>query len=608
MAIRTLQQRITIYLLLPLFLLLLAMGGAGFLFARSFLLEQWGETTAARLQAAAHQIDMRLGRPREMLLLLGKDTENPDSVAARRFIIDHLRGMAGVVQVQVDRPRSLALDDSSAGGMMMGHMMHLHREADRLRFSLPRYDARLKSRTIAVSTDVRDPSGRVVGRVEVILAFDDLIERILRSSWWRSYRALLVDDEGNILAAGSLDGAKGAGERRFGRTPLEKKTLAALRAQSSGTVFGNGSPPEEVSGFHRLKKAPWTLVLIAPGEEVLRPYLRFRLLYLGGCAGFILVVLVFIRVVIAQTAHDVKKVSDAAAALAAGRFGPPLPITSADEVGELTRTFNIMSRQLEDRLRLKEAMAIAKEVQQNLLPAAGISLPGLEIAGLTRYCDETGGDYFDLIRVPGRGDQVYVVVGDVVGHGIGAALLMTTTRALVRARLAMPGSLGQAVADINRLLCLDTAQMGNFVTLFVMKIDIGRSRLHWVRAGHEPAMLMEPGSDEVTDIKGDGVILGVDENWMFVEHTRELAPGTAILIASDGAWDAENDIGERVGRERVKEWFAVLANEPPEAMINEIAARIDAFRGEARRNDDVTLVGIQKSEAGSRKPESGHGA
>jgi len=581
----SLQRRIAIYLLFPMFVLLLGMGGAGFLFAGKTLLDQWGETAVAKLQATAHRIDMRLGRPKEMLLLLAGNNGAGGSAAARRFIIEHLRELPGVVQVEVDWPGAA----TAGGGPLMG-MMPMHRRGrENLRVTPPRYDAGLNTRTISVTTDFRDSGGAPVGRVEVVLSFDDLVGQVAAASWWKSYNAYVVDDRGNILAGSRRPGRT----RRFGTaSALEKRTLAALRAAPSGTVFGPGLPPREIGGFYHLKEAPWTLVVIAPGDRVLEPFLRFRKYYFSGCALFILVVLVFIRLVIGRTAAAVKMVSEAASELAAGRFGRELPVTSADEVGELTRTFNTMSRQLEDRLRLKKAMAIAQEVQRNLLPASGVSLSGASICGVTHYCDETGGDYYDIIRFAGLKNTVCVVVGDVVGHGVGAALLMTTTRALVRGRLSRPGGLAQAVSDVNRLLCLDTAHMGNFVTLFVMLVEADKNRVRWVRAGHDPAMLAPPGCNEVEDLKGDGVILGVDENWTFVENSRAVEPGSVILIATDGAWEVENPIGERLGRDRLKEMFLAARGQAPCALVAGLGEEIDAFRADARRTDDVTMVAV----------------
>ena len=110
-----------------------------------------------------------------------------------------------------------------------------------------------------------------------------------------------------------------------------------------------------------------------------------------------------------------------------------------------------MTGQLKHRLAMKEAINVAREVQQNLLPHNSFSAEGLVASGVILYCDETGGDYFDIIKFPDNDRKVSVVVGDVVGHGIGAALLMTTVRALLRCRVFLPGRLDEIMNDVNRL-------------------------------------------------------------------------------------------------------------------------------------------------------------
>ena len=225
---------------------------------------------------------------------------------------------------------------------------------------------------------------------------------------------------------------------------------------------------------------------------------------------------------------------------------------SRDEVGELTRSFNLMTSQLQERLNLKEAMNLAMEVQQNLLPAAPPSVPGFDIAGRSLYCQETGGDYFDYIlrTSPAGSSRLCVAVGDVVGHGISAALLMTTVRALLRCRLDQAGSIAEAVCDVNRLLYQDTAPSGSFVTLFLLEADSAAGSLEWVRAGHDPAWLYCAATDEVQDLGGPGMALGVDGACSYLSGCRSgLSADDVLLIGTDGIWETQNANSEKFGKE-----------------------------------------------------------
>ena len=147
-----------------------------------------------------------------------------------------------------------------------------------------------------------------------------------------------------------------------------------------------------------------------------------------------------------------------------------------------------------------------------MLPQKPFQNEHIDIAGRSIYCEKTGGDYFDFFPLPGtNGNKIAIAVGDVVGHGIPAALLMTTVRAMLRdpddpAR--GPGN--KSIADVNRLLCMDTSISCDYMTLFVMVIGPDKKELSWVRAGHEPAIVYDPASDRFDELNGDGMALGID--------------------------------------------------------------------------------------------------
>jgi sigma-B regulation protein RsbU (phosphoserine phosphatase) len=341
-----------------------------------------------------------------------------------------------------------------------------------------------------------------------------------------------------------------------------------------------------------LDEAPWTLVMIAPGEEILSPIIRFRLYYFISGAIFILLVLVLIRSVLGRTVSAIKDVSKAADKGARGDYGELLPVKTLDEVGELTRSFNSMVRQLEERIRMKEALDLAMEVQQNLIPQKPLQIKNMDIVGKSIYCDETGGDYFDFFQFPALGQgKVGVAVGDVVGHGISAALLMTTVRAFLRSQMAQPGNLDEKVAAVNRLLYLDTFESGDFMTLFVMVIDSNKKELRWVRAGHDPAVVYDPASGSFTDLNGQGSVLGIDPDWTFQENKQSgWSDGQIIIFGTDGIWETENPNAEKFGKLRLQQIVRQHSQLSAHEILHAITDSLDMFRDTAVQNDDVTLV------------------
>lgn len=591
---KTLQQRIVFFILIPVFFILTGMGWVSFICARNAILEQWSETAVAKLQKAAHMIDMRLSRPKSLLLMLINNSTADRNSLVQEFILAQLKKTEGVVEVHYDLTKRIENRDHHLKMQMInGNPMHVS-GMEFIRFSLPQYKADLDCETISLTTELIDKTERNVGQIEVVISLKDLMDQISKATWWKSNKAFLIDNEGTILTGTGYteDDRKNKQSSRFAEAdPLEKQTFEASKKAPYGTIFGPGYPPAEISGYYHLNEAPWSLVLISPGKKVLKVVQNFRLTY--AVIGFlsILGVLLFIRLTIANTTNAIKKVSEAAKNLANGIFTEPIAILSKDEVGELTHNFNKMTTQLKERIELRESMHLAMAVQQSLFPPANFSYRNLEISGRSVYCDATGGDYLDIIEFPDDPGKLCLAVGDVVGHGIGAALLMTTIRALLRSRVMQKGSLSQIMNDVNRLVCMDTHGTSSFVTLFVLVLDVNNGSLEWVRAGHEPAMIFNPEQEKISELKGRGLVLGLDENWNYTENYHDHLPqGTVILIGTDGIWDVENSSGERLGKEKVKRVLQRSASLPSEAIIDSILSETRTFRGEIRQNDDITLL------------------
>jgi sigma-B regulation protein RsbU (phosphoserine phosphatase) len=592
---KSLQQRTLFFILIPTFLLLFGMSIAGYLFVRTMLLNQWGETAIAKLQRTAHQVDMRLRKPKELLQLLQGDEGADTDREFLGYILEKVKATYGVTAVQVDWFEDI--ENSESVAKMPGMMGKKHRfMAQKIEISSPKYNRQLDSRTVSLVSQIRGSKDMVLGKVEVTVSFDELIDQIVSAPWWKGNKGYLVDGDGTVLVGTSMSIVNGDSEiREFGTgNELEQKTLTELRIKDSGMVFGHGSPPEEVSGFYRLTEAPWTMVVIAPGDKVLQPIIRFKVFYILSLAVCIALILLFIRRANSQITSRIKEITVAADELSKGNFGPSIPVTTRDEVGELTKYFNKMTQQLQQRILLKEALNVAREVQQNLLPQKGYSAEGVAVAGVSIYCDETGGDYFDIIEFPGNSKKVAVVVGDVVGHGIGAALLMTTVRALLRSRITLSHGLDRVISEVNNLLCHDTARTGNFVTLFCLEIDKACNVIRWVRGGHDPAIVFTPKTQEFDELKGNGVALGIDADWEFEFNQVQIGGDEQlILIGSDGAWEVENETGKQFGKEHIKQIISTRSYLAPDMLLKLIVQEIDAFKGEKKLNDDITLAIIK---------------
>ena len=277
-----------------------------------------------------------------------------------------------------------------------------------------------------------------------------------------------------------------------------------------------------------------------------------------------------------------------------GRFDKKVRVTSNDEIGYTGDVINEMTDGLKERQRLQQSLDIAMEVQQNLLPAKDPQIEGLDIAGISLYCEETGGDYYDyLMSADDDPKKICVVVGDVADHGIASALLMTTARAFLRQRTARSGELDQVVSDVNRQLTRDVEDSGRFMTLFICEIHPGNQIIHWVNAGHDPAMIYDHIRSEFGELPGKALPLGVSELTAYQKFDRPIQPGQIIVLGTDGIWEAQSPQGEMFGKERFKDVIRQNAARPAKDIIQAVINAVDRFCQPLGKADDVTLVVVK---------------
>lgn len=282
--------------------------------------------------------------------------------------------------------------------------------------------------------------------------------------------------------------------------------------------------------------------------------------------------------------------------LAGGDYTARLDMRTRDERDLLVQAFNETVPKLEDHVRLSRSMALAREVQQNLVPREPPRIPGLDVAGTVVFCDETGGDYYDAFVLPGDdGKRLTVAVGDVSGHGAAPALLMATVRAMLRAASEARRGLARRVALVNRRLYEDVAPTGRFMTLFCAEFDMARNVIRWVRAGHEPAWLYDPWTGEFEELRGEGLSLGFLEETEFEEQERGFdRRGQFALLATDGIWESVNAEGEPFGRARMLDVVRRHADSDAAGIVQAVLDALDRFRGGKACEDDVTLAVIKR--------------
>jgi len=363
-AFKSLQQRLVVLLLLPVAGLLLGGGLLAFLSARERMLDQWRQAALLRLERAAHYLDMRLGRPIDLVELLGGGSFTGGRGMGESQLLEVLRGLEGVTAVNLDW-----LGEARPGPGMLGRGgMGRFRRAMMAEVRPPVLDAISGQQQVSLFFSLKDATDQPIGRLEVVMSFDHLLKDIRSLGWWQSDAAYLVDDSGRYLASAA---SAVKGRQRLGETgdSLELATLKALQSRLKGTLLGPGHPAREISGFFRLSRAPWTIVLFAPGARVLAPIIHWRNYFILAGLACVGLVLILIRLVTGRLVRTIGQVSEASVKVARGEAGPPLEVRGRDEIGRLAASFNAMVEGLKERDFIRDTFGryVDQEVARELL-------------------------------------------------------------------------------------------------------------------------------------------------------------------------------------------------------------------------------------------------
>lgn len=506
-------------------------------------------------------------------------------------------------------------------------------------WTAPVIDPVTRSIGVTLSVPVRDASGRAVGVTSVMapLAIGGMSTTHTSNLSERLRTYLVAYDHPDAAAKGlrvigrtdpqdgdeASEGGHGKG-RRMGMmglaeptwlTPDDLQELAGIlddldkgmsevrQAEINTKDFIWAYAPVGVKGMALVLSAPKTDV----AAEAVRAadYIKERvqtqmgqtlIMFLAALAA-VGVTALFVSRSFTRPLSDLAHMADR---LGEGDFSVRVTPSGGREFMELGKVFNEMVPELEESTRLKQAMVLAREVHQRLIPGEMPALAGLDLAAVSIPCQETGGDSFDVIPAAhDNPDRTALLVGDVTGHGLDAALLMATARAYLRMRVRQPGSPAQVMTDVNRFLSLDTGDTGRFMTLFYLEANPRSNVMRWVRAGHDPAILYRAATDDFQELGGPGIPLGVLDDRSFQENSQPMPEcGDVLLIGSDGLWEARGPDGSMFGKERVRDVLREHAARPAQAVLDTLLAAWNDFRGEVPAEDDVTLMVIKTVNTG----------
>jgi sigma-B regulation protein RsbU (phosphoserine phosphatase) len=247
----------------------------------------------------------------------------------------------------------------------------------------------------------------------------------------------------------------------------------------------------------------WVIGAVAPKADFLADVWRSQATALMAATGALLIAVLLAALMARSVSRPVLNMIGFMNRVGSGDLGAKAAFGGSREFRNLADALNRMIADLRDRLRLRHSLGIAMEVQQRLLPNGPPQVRGLEVAGHSTYCDETGGDYYDfLVLDKATSDAVLVVLGDVMGHGIAAALVMAGVRSVLRDRATATGDLAELMSRLNRLISADHGG-DRFMTMHLSVIDAKTQSMRWVSAGHDPVIVYDPATAAFSEV-GEG--------------------------------------------------------------------------------------------------------
>jgi sigma-B regulation protein RsbU (phosphoserine phosphatase) len=253
--------------------------------------------------------------------------------------------------------------------------------------------------------------------------------------------------------------------------------------------------------------------------------------------------------------------------------------------------------QLEREMARKDAeLTIAAEIQQSFLPGVIPQIEGFEIAGKNIPAKEVGGDFFDVLPlevIPLNNKCMGIMIADVSGKGVPAALFMALSRIVIRVSATMFQNVSEAISFANPVISRDS-KTGMFVTVFYGMLDSNLHTLSYVNAGHNPPLLFRAGSDEPPlELEATGIAMGALEDAPYTEGTVDLRTGDIILLYTDGVTEAINNQNEMFDLQRLNDVVLQYRDRPAKEIIDAVISAVNSFSQGQPQYDDITLMVVK---------------
>ncbi|MDT8357606.1 MAG: SpoIIE family protein phosphatase [Methanomicrobiaceae archaeon] len=396
--------------------------------------------------------------------------------------------------------------------------------------------------------------------------------------------------------------AKGGIYRSASPDPEQEIVLDQILATRSGLVtspdphttvkylFLNQSDPNSPSDMSVIAQITYTDAIL---EEKLNSLLVFHL-----SLGFLAVLLGILSAYGASRliTKPINEIVEDVGIISKGELDHTIRSMRNAEFTILEQSINLMIRRIreesEELERKNAELKVAAEIQQSFLPQSIEQVPGFDLAALNVPAKMVGGDFYDIIptaEIPGRSGSFGIIIADVSGKGLPAAIFMALSKVVLHANATWHSRPMIAIREANTTISGES-KTSMFVTAFYGIIDPASYSFTYVNAGHNPPMIVREESDSVRELDPTGIALGALEGAEYDEKTVSLKSGDIIVLYTDGITEAMNDREELFGEERLRSILLKNRGLPADALAKVILDEIDLFSSGEPQSDDITLL------------------
>ena len=293
--------------------------------------------------------------------------------------------------------------------------------------------------------------------------------------------------------------------------------------------------------------------------------------------------------------RNLTDLKDGVGRIAQGDYSARVPVKSTDEIGRLAAAFNTMAADVEqhqrsavEQERIRRELELGRRIQEDMLPRTPLHFGLTEVKGVSVPAREVGGDFFNYFQL--ESGLVALLVGDVSGKGVGAALLMANIQASLRTRFALGQGLSAIAEAIDR--DIEANSPGPvYATLFIAIFDPATRLMRYVNAGHNPQFVL-PLDGPLQKLSSTGLPVGMLAGHGYKEREVQLAPGDLLFFYTDGCVEMENETGDMFGSDRLEALVAAAARGSAEQVLATVEGAIAAFRGGRDLFDDATMMAV----------------